>query len=105
MSARNGHMPKVLAMIHKTCNTPMPSIVFLVSNNPLIMLFFLLFLDSWHSLIVITNYSFNGGIPFGQHFQMTVYPTRIFCSVLVKLIKIKAIVFKVVHIFPRAMVD
>lgn len=35
VSARNGHMPKVLAMIHKTCNTPMPSIVFLVSNKPL----------------------------------------------------------------------
>lgn len=31
VSARNGHMPKVLAMVHKTCHTPMPSIIFLVS--------------------------------------------------------------------------
>jgi len=41
VSARNGHMPKVLAMIHKTRNTPMPSIVFLVSNKaPYIFFFF-----------------------------------------------------------------
>lgn len=29
VSARNGHMPKILAMVHKTCHTPMPSIIFL----------------------------------------------------------------------------
>lgn len=29
VSARNGHMPKVLAMVHRSCNTPMPSIIFL----------------------------------------------------------------------------
>ena len=56
MSARNGHMPKVLAMIHKTRNTPMPSIVFLVSNN------------------APSIYILNGGIVFVQHFQMTVCP-------------------------------
>ena len=31
MAARNGHMPKALAMVHNSCNTPMPSIIFLVS--------------------------------------------------------------------------
>lgn len=29
VSARNGHMPKVLSMVHKSCHTPMPSIIFL----------------------------------------------------------------------------
>ena len=31
VAARNGHMPKALAMVHNSCNTPMPSIIFLVS--------------------------------------------------------------------------
>ena len=31
MSARDGHMPKVLANVHKTCHTPIHSIIFLVS--------------------------------------------------------------------------
>lgn len=29
VAARNGHMPKALAMVHNSCNTPMPSIIFL----------------------------------------------------------------------------
>lgn len=32
VAAHNGHMPKVLAMIHNTRNTPMPSIIFLVRD-------------------------------------------------------------------------
>ena len=32
VAAHNGHMPKVLAMVHNTRNTPMPSIIFLVRD-------------------------------------------------------------------------
>lgn len=33
VAAHNGHMPKVLAMVHNTRNTPMPSIIFLVRDS------------------------------------------------------------------------
>lgn len=68
VAARNGHMPKTLAMVHKSCNTPMPSIIFLH-----VIAMIMLIPDSSEFSTLINYFSFAAWLSYFAVFMALLY--------------------------------